>query len=321
MKVSTGLKASIAAIAFSAMSMLTAAPSAATTVLKVAEPDHTSGLITCRLIEFIIEDWNYDVTRIPLITGPAVLESVRAGETQYGCEAWPSYTKLKERFIREFGGDGTVVYLGKTGVTGKGGYYVPRYVVSGNKKRKIKAKAPKLKTWEDLNKHKKVFATKETGSSGRLIGCPLEEWRCMDKRRLLDLKIDFEAQSLGSETAHWEAIRAAYKKGKPFLAYAWEPHWIHAEMDLVKIELPKYWKETWPASGWPEDVPFNFANPTFVMKHQQVAQLIGNLKLTNAQQAEMLHEIEVKKRDVDEVVREWMAKNEEVWKAWVPAGA
>ena len=314
-------KAGITAAALAGLVVFSAQPASAQTMVKVADPDWTGGLITCRIIEFIIKDWGYEVKRIPIVSGPSVMESVRAGETHYGCEAWPSFTELKEKFVGKFGGDGSVVYLGEVGIVGKSGYYVPRYLVAGDKARKIKAKAPKLKSWKGLNKHKKLFATRLTGSDGLLLGCPVETWSCEDKDRMRDLKLDFEAKSAGSEAAHWRAVRSAYEKGKPFLAYAWEPHWIHAELDLVPVELPEYSKAAWPATGWRPDVPFNFANRAFVKKHPQVAELIKNVRLSNAQQSEMMHQVDVKKRGVDEVVQEWMARNKDVWQAWLPSGA
>ncbi|MEM7428549.1 MAG: glycine betaine ABC transporter substrate-binding protein [Pseudomonadota bacterium] len=315
----TQLKAGTVAIGIAMAAVVTPAPASAGTVLKVAESDWTSGAITCRMIEFIIRGWSYKVQRINMASGPAVMESVRAGETQYSCEAWPSYTPAKNRFIKKFGGDGSVAYLGEVGTAGRSGYYVPRYVLSGDKKRKIKARASKLKSWKDLNKFRKVFSTKSTGTKGRLLGCPVAEWNCKDAERLIGLRLDYYAESLGSAEQHWAKVREAYKRGVPFLAYAWEPHWIHAELDLVEVKLPQYSDAAWPATGWFVDVPFNFANPNFVENHPKVARLIENMRLSNEEQSRMIHEIEVKKRKLDDVVTEWLAANEAVWKKWVPA--
>ena len=170
-----------------------------------------------------------------------------------------------------------------------------------------------------MNHYRKVFATKKTGRRGVLIGCPLPEWNCKDAERLRGLKLGYVPLELGSEDAHWKTIREAYSKRKPFIAYAWEPHWIHAQLDLVEVKLPEYSKEAWPASDWPEDVPFNFGSRAFVQTHPQVAKLISNMKLTNRQQAKMIYQVEVKKRNLDEVVWEWMARNEKIWRKWIPA--
>ena len=53
-------------------------------------------------------------------------------------------------------------------------------------------------------------------------------------------------------------------------------------------------------------------------KHPDAYHVIVNQNLSNAQQAKMIYEIDVKKRDVDEVVEEWMEANEAVWRKWLP---
>ena len=42
------------------------------------------------------------------------------------------------------------------------------------------------------------------------------------------------------------------------------------------------------------------------------------MKQANAEQAGMILAIDVDGRDMDEVVREWMEANEDVWRAWIP---
>ncbi len=125
------------------------------------------------------------------------------------------------------------------------------------------------------------------------------------------LKVDFYAQALGSETAHWAEIQAKYKRGEPFIAYAWAPHWIHAALDLVEVELPA-------DHAWPDDITFKFGNPDTMKDHPEVVEVIKKHRLTNAQQAGMIYEIDVKKRDVEEVVEEWMEANEAIWRKWLP---
>ena len=45
------------------------------------------------------------------------------------------------------------------------------------------------------------------------------------------------------------------------------------------------------------------------------------MKLTNEMQAAIIFEVDVKKRDLDQVVAEWMKNNEDVWKKWMPTGS
>jgi glycine betaine/proline transport system substrate-binding protein len=163
-----------------------------------------------------------------------------------------------------------------------------------------------------------MFKSMESGARGNLIGCPVAAWECDDQKRLDLLGVDFNAQAMGSEVAHWSEIQAKYKRGEPFLAYAWAPHWIHAALDLIEIELPAYDASKWPATNWDKDITFNYGSPMIEKDHPEIAQLIKNQNLSNDQQAGMIYEIDVKKRDTEEVVEEWMKANRDIWMKWIP---
>lgn len=274
-------------------------------------PDWTGGAVTCKVAQLILEnELDYKVKAITMPSGAGVYEAIAAGDLDYACESWPSYSSSKDTMITEFGGDGSVAYLGPAGIIGVSTYYVPRYFVD--------EVAPDLKSYKELNKYKEHFATLETGGKGRLIACPTPAWECDDQKRLDMLGVDFVAVELGTETASWAEAQGAYDRKEPFLLYAWEPHWIHAKLDLVPIELPAHDSEKWPATGWAEDVTFNYGNPGFVQEHPEAAAVLGNMNLTNGEQAKMVLAVDVDGREIDEVVSEWLAANEDIWKPWLP---
>ena len=276
--------------------------------------DWTGGAVTCAVIEYILEnEMDYDVERIVMPSGPGVMEGMRAGDLDFACESWPSYSTTKDKYITEWGGDGSVAKLGDAGIVGESSYYVPRYMVEGDG-----AVAPDLKTWEDMNKYADLFKTVETGDKGRILGCPVAAWQCEDQARMDLLGLNYHPVELGSETAHWAEMQAAFDRKEPFIAYAWEPHWIHAALDLVKVELPAHSDEKWPATGWAKDITYNYGRPGMLEEHPKAAQLIINSNLGNTQQAGMILAIDVDGRDMDEVVEEWMEANEDVWRAWIP---
>lgn len=288
-------------------------PVSAAGVLTVPEPDWTGGMVTCRILTTILEEqMGYKIKRVTIPSGPAVFESIRSGDFDFACETWPSYNAIKSNYLTEWGGDGSIAKLGDAGIIGASGYYVPRYLVEG-----ADAKAPDLKTFQDLNKYVDLFKALETGDKGKVLGCPVAAWACDDQARLDALGVNFQAVELGSETAHWAEMQAAYKRHEPFVAYAWEPHWIHATLDLVSLTLPGYDEAKWPATGWAEDVTFNMGNPSMLTDHADAAKLIGNSHLSNAEQAGMILAIDVDGKDIDDVVHDWLAKNESTWKAWM----
>lgn len=285
----------------------------------VHEGDFVGNQISCQILSDILEDeMNYRVNRVVLPTGPTMWAAVSSGDIDVACENWPSYTPHSSTYIADQGGDGTVTHLGEMGIIGTSGYYVPRYILEGDSERGIEATAEGLSSYTQLNDYVDVFKTMESGDKGRLLGCPVSAWVCKDQERLDALGLNYEATELGSETAHFAEMQAAYKRGEPFISYAWEPHWIHVEMDLVEIELPEYADASWPATDWPDDLAFNFGNTEYITEHPDVAELFSNQNLSNAEQSKMIYEVEVKGRDIEEVVQEWMAANEDIWRAWVP---
>ena len=312
MKRNHATKIGLAALAAGMIS--TASPTAAQGVLTMPVADWTGGHVTCKIIQVILEDeLGYSIDEVVMPYGPAIWEGFSSGDLDFGCEIWPTYHPVSKEYLAEEGGDGSVIKLGEAGIIGRSSYYVPRYLVEGDG-----APAPDLNTLPDLNGHVDLFKTMETGDKGRLIGCPVAAWLCDDNERLAALGVNFMAIELGSETAHWAEIQAAYNRGEPFVAYAWEPHWIHSATELHTLELPAYSEDAWPATGWAEDVTYNIGTPSFPTDHPEAAAVVENSYLTNGQQAGMILDIDVNGRDIDEVVREWMAANEDIWRAWLP---
>jgi glycine betaine/proline transport system substrate-binding protein len=272
---------------------------------------------------------DYKVKQI-FMAGTAGWEAMASGDLDIALEAWPSYNAdAKARYFADYGGDGSVMYVTESGVVGASDYYVPRYVCEGDSARGIKATAPDLCMHakgqcshcglEKLKPYADVFASPETKPKGRLIGCPVAGWGCEDQARLDAAGLDFTAVELGTDTAQWAELTAAIKRGEPILVYAWEPMWIFAAFDLVGIGIPKNEDGScWPTCGWPEDVTFQSANPDFANKHPDVIQMLKNMKLSNAQQAPMIFDVDVNKMPVEDAVRKWMASNEDTWRPWLP---
>ena len=303
---------------------------AAKGVVKIWEADWTGNLVFGQLVQIILEEeMDYKVKQI-FMAGTAGWEAMASGDLDIALEAWPSYNAdAKARYFADYGGDGSVMYVTESGVVGASDYYVPRYVCEGDSARGIKATAPDLCMHakgqcshcglEKLKPYADVFASPETKPKGRLIGCPVAGWGCEDQARLDAAGLDFTAVELGTDTAQWAELTAAIKRGEPILVYAWEPMWIFAAFDLVGIGIPKNEDGScWPTCGWPEDVTFQSANPDFANKHPEVIQMLKNMKLSNAQQAPMIFDVDVNKMAVEDAVRKWMASNEDTWRPWVP---
>lgn len=298
--------------------------------ITIWEQDWTGNLVNNYLVGIILEEHMDYKVKYTFMSGTAGWEAMSAGDLDLGLETWPSYNAdAKARYFADYGGDGSILYVSETGGIGASDYYVPRYVCDGDSTRGIKATAPDLCMHakgqcshcglEKLNQYADVFAAPETKPKGRILGCPVAGWGCEDQKRLDLNGVNFQAVELGTDTAQWAELTAAYKRGDPVIVYAWEPLWIFAAYDLVGIGIPKNEDGScWPACGWPEDILFFAANPSVAKKSPDVIKLLENMKLSNAQQAPMIFDVDVNKMSPEEAVRKWMASNEDMWKSWIP---
>jgi ABC-type proline/glycine betaine transport system substrate-binding protein len=304
--------------------------------LTAAVADWTGGEITCQVAVSILEqELGYKVERIVFPSGTGLWEAISAGDIDFACESWPGYAEADDVMLNapliydgevvvEYSGTGEVIAF-TTGIIGASDYYVPKYFVDAN---------PDFKNWEDLNKFKAEFATVETGSKGRLIGCPVAGWNCHDQKRLDLLGLDFEAVELGTEVALLAEAQGAYDRKEPFLMYLWEPHFFFGKNEMVGIQLPPHnacetfteannWKDcglgSWPATNWPKDFTMNYMNPAVMEKPENAEALafFKKMKFQNGDQAKMLVRVDSDGLSVEEAVQEWKDSTDE-WQAWLP---
>ena len=328
-----------AAFIFSSFLMVSSFSSASAERLTRAVADWTGGMVTCEVAEQILEqELGYKIDSIVFPSGTGLWEAVADGsDIQFACESWPSYAEADEVMVNQdliydgmvvksdYSGDGSVeVYT--NGIIGSSDYFVPKYFVDAN---------PDFKDWRDLNKYKDQFATPETGSKGRLIGCAVAGWNCHDQKRLDLLGIDFEAVELGTEVAALAEAQAAYSRQEPFLLYFWTPHWFQGAYEMVGVKLPEWkacdkfteannWEDcgtgSWPATGWDKDYTINYMNPAVFAKPEmaKAKAFFQKMNLSNDDQAVMINEIDKNCRDIVEVVQEWKDNNKDSWSNWLP---
>ena len=115
---------------------------------------------------------------------------------------------------------GKVVGVGAPVVGAVEGWYVPRYVIEGDAKRKLEAKAPDLKNIADLAKYASVFKDQEEPSKGRFYNCPAG-WTCeLDNSEMLKsygLESSYTNFRPGTGPALDAAVLSSYKRGEPIL--------------------------------------------------------------------------------------------------------
>lgn len=132
------------------------------------------------------------------------------------------------------------------------GLYVPRYVIEGDPERGIEALAPDLKTVEDLKKYADIFPDPESPGMGRIFG-GLPGWEVSEilRKKVERYGLDemYNYVQPGSDAAMSAAMISAWDRGRPIVAYYWEPTWLLGLYDFVLLEDAPFDAETYLDGG------------------------------------------------------------------------
>ncbi|MDH7803656.1 ABC transporter substrate-binding protein [Rhizobium sp. AN73] len=228
---------------------------------------------------------------------------------------------------------GKVTSVGKTFVGASEGWFVPEYVIKGDAAKGIAAKAPDLKSVEQLSDPKIValFQDPEEPSKGRFLNCP-SGWTCegVNTAKLEAYKLDKPYVNFrpGTGTALDAAISSAYLQGDPILFYYWNPTAIMGKYKLVQLAEPAYteacWKELTSADGKREagcafpavEVAYG-VNSDFAKAAPDIMEVLGKatfpLDEVNSSLAYMVDE----KTDAVAAATRFLKTKADIWGAWV----
>jgi glycine betaine/proline transport system substrate-binding protein len=125
--------------------------------------------------------------------------------------------------------NGSVVKVGENGITGVIGWYIPRYLLK---------QYPQFKTWRGLKGKEGVFKSPESGSQGMFLGGD-PSYVQKDTKLIEGLGLNLKHVVAGAEPAQVARWSTLYKQKKPVLFYWYDPQYLNAQYDLVRVELPK----------------------------------------------------------------------------------
>jgi glycine betaine/proline transport system substrate-binding protein len=226
-------------------------------------------------------------------------------------ENW-GHDDLKKKYID---GQKTAVSAGSTGVEGQIGWYVPPWLAKEH---------PDITDWNNLNKYADMFKTSESGAQGQLLdGDP--SFVTNDEALVKNLNLNFKVVYGGSETALIQAFRQAEQNKSPVIGYFYSPQWLFAEMELVKVDLPKY---TPGCDADPEKIACDYpdydldkiVSKKFADANGPAYQLVKNFQWTNDDQNEVAKSIAEDKMTPEAAAKKWVDANQDKVKAWLPKG-
>jgi glycine betaine/proline transport system substrate-binding protein len=124
--------------------------------------------------------------------------------------------------------NGTVRQAGKLGITGVIGWYIPRYLLQ---------QYPAFATWRGLKGKESVFKSPESGSQGMFLGGD-PSYVQKDRALIKGLGLNFKHVVAGAEPAQVARWTQLYKQKKPVIFYWYDPQYLNATYDLVRVKLP-----------------------------------------------------------------------------------
>lgn len=276
--------------------------------------DWTGQYITTHIMGRVLEEMGYKVEyqQADYIAQFAGLES---GDLHVAMEMWETTGK---QAMEESLATGNTVDLGETGMVAIEEWWYPRY---------MKEKCPGLPDWEALNDCAEAFSTPETHPKGRYLGGPVT-WAGFDDERAEALGLNYEVVHAGTDAALFAEIQSAYEREAPVLAWVYTPHWAPIKFQGEWVNFPKYTEECYhdPSWGSNPDMAYDCGKPRGWIKKvgwkggeekwSCAYQAVRNFQIDNQSMGEMVGEVDLDGKKVDDVVEAWIKDNESTWKTW-----
>ena len=244
-------------------------------------------------------------------------QAMSDGELHAAVEIWSS--NVSDDYAKKVEGGG-VVELGDLGLDAKEGIAYPAHVAE---------LCPGLPAWEALKDCAGTFATAETLPAGRLVDYPAD-WGTPGADRMTGLDLPFKAVPAGSEGALIAELRASTERESPLLITFWQPHWAMSAYDVQFVDLPVGNEECFNDPAWgPNPNAVNDCDfaPSRIFKAGWAGiedkwpaafEILTGYTLSVEDQQPMMGAVE-EGGSVEEVVADWMAGNEAMWKPVVDA--
>jgi glycine betaine/proline transport system substrate-binding protein len=212
---------------------------------------------------------------------------------------------------------GAVKNVGGNGITGVIGWYIPRYLL---------AQYPAFKTWKGLKGKESVFKSPEASEGMFLGGDP--SYVQKDRKLIEGLGLKFKHVVAGAEPAQVARWSQLYKQKKPVIFYWYDPQYLNAQYDLVRVQLPPRFKGCQDdekqggdakkyACEYPSYGLDKLVSGKFAKSGSPALKVIRNFKWTSKDQNFVANLIAGKKMAKDKAAEQWVKANPGKVAAWV----
>jgi glycine betaine/proline transport system substrate-binding protein len=285
--------------------------------IRITLHDWTGQLITSQLMAEVLKKAGYNVE---LVTADylAQFPGLETGDLTLAMEIWA--TTGQEAMDASIA-TGNTENLGPTGMQAKEEWWYPLY---------MKEKCPGLPNWEALKDPAcaEAFSTAETAPNGRYLGGPVT-WGGFDEERVAALELPFEVVHAGTDAALFAELESAYQRQAPVMLWIYAPHWAVAKYEGEWVEFPEYSAECYAdaATGLNPDAAYDCGKPFGEIwkvgwaglkdKWPGAYEAIKAFSIDNTEMGQMITDVDLNGKSVQEVADAWIAANEARWSAWI----
>lgn len=279
--------------------------------------DWTGQLITTQIMGEVLQRAGLTVDYVPA-DYLAQFAGLKTGDLHVAMEIWETTGR---EALDDGVASGNVENLGETGMLAIEEWWYPSYMAE---------LCPGLPDWEALKDPAcaEAFATPETAPDGRYLGGPVT-WGGFDDERVEALELPFQVIHAGTDAALFAELESAYQRRAPVLLWVYAPHWAPIKYEGDWIAFPEYTAECYedPAWGSNPDLAYDCAKPRGPIwkvawaglkdKWPTAHAAITAFDVENDEMGDMIARVDLEGESVEAVVADWMAANEDRWRAWI----
>ncbi|MCF4114172.1 MULTISPECIES: ABC transporter substrate-binding protein [Dethiosulfovibrio] len=242
------------------------------------------------------------------------------GDLQLAMETWVDNSiAIWDKITKK----GKVLEMGKNYPNAPQGWYVPTFIIKGDPERGIEPLAPDLRSVTDLPKYWKIFQDPENDDKGRFLNGPTG-WpisiKNVDRLKAYGLDDTYVNFYAGSGAALAVGIASAFEKGRPVLAYYWEPTPLLGKYDMTKLEEspydPKVWKET-GMCAFPACRVLKTGNRAFLESEPEIRDFVERYETSLELTSEALAVMDTEGMSSPQAAEWFLKEHPEVWSSWV----
>jgi len=247
--------------------------------------------------------------------GLPAFQAMADGKIDVVLEDWDNtLTPSNQKYLK----NGSVRLAGKLGITGVIGWYIPRYLLQ---------QYPAFATWRGLKGKEAIFKSPESGSQGMFLGGD-PSYVQKDRAIIKGLGLNFKHVVAGAEPAQVARWTQLYKQKKPVLFYWYDPQYLNATYQLVRIKLPARTakcKDDEKAGGDPKQYACEYPSygldklisKKFATGGSSAVAFIKKFNWTSADQNTVSNLIAGKKLKPDKAAAQWVKANAAKVNAWL----